>query len=138
VAQALAWALPRLADGPVLVYSTADAAGVRDVQGRLGAAQAGEMVEAAMAGIARGLVEGGVRQLLVAGGETSGACVQALGIEQLQIGPQIDPGVPWCHATSSAAPDGLHIALKSGNFGSDDFFTKAYALLAPGSAPRDP
>ncbi|MES2945023.1 MAG: nucleotide-binding domain containing protein, partial [Pseudomonadota bacterium] len=52
------------------------------------------------------------------------ACVQALGITQMQIGPQIDPGVPWCHAA------GLHLTLKSGNFGTDDFFTKAFAMLA--------
>jgi uncharacterized protein YgbK (DUF1537 family) len=77
------------------------------------------------------LVERGVRQLVVAGGETSGACVQALNISQMKIGPQIDPGVPWCHAHSDAAPEGgLHITLKSGNFGSDDFFSKAFAELA--------
>jgi 3-dehydrotetronate 4-kinase len=69
-----------------------------------------------------------VRQLVVAGGETSGACVQALGISQMKIGPQIDPGVPWCHATM-ARGEHLHIALKSGNFGTSDFFTKAFAAL---------
>jgi 3-dehydrotetronate 4-kinase len=63
----------------------------------------------------------------VAGGETSGACVQALGITQLRIGPQIDPGVPWCHA--ELATRGLHLALKSGNFGALDFFTRAFAVL---------
>jgi uncharacterized protein YgbK (DUF1537 family) len=68
-----------------------------------------------------------VRQLLVAGGETSGACVQALGVTQMQIGPQIDPGVPWCYATGSGS--GLHIALKSGNFGTPDFFSKAFGML---------
>jgi uncharacterized protein YgbK (DUF1537 family) len=78
--------------------------------------------------VARALAQAGVQQLVVAGGETSGACVQALGIGQLQIGPQIDPGVPWCHAHSGAGP--LHIALKSGNFGTDDFFTKAFTVLA--------
>jgi 3-dehydrotetronate 4-kinase len=128
--EALAWAAPRLADGPVLIYSTADPAAVKAVQGELGVGAAGEMVERTVAAIARGLVERGVRQLLVAGGETSGACVQALNIGQLQIGTQIDPGVPWCHAHSSAAPEGsLHIALKSGNFGSEDFFVKAFGLL---------
>ena len=82
------------------------------------------------AAIARGLVECGVRQLVVAGGETSGACVQALGIAQMQIGPQIDPGVPWCHArTDVAEGTSVHIALKSGNFGGDDFFTKAFTVL---------
>ncbi|MDM0018867.1 3-oxo-tetronate kinase [Variovorax saccharolyticus] len=130
VGQALAWAEPLLGDGPVLVYSTADPSTVKSVQGRLGVEEAGAMVERAIAAIARGLVERGVRQLVVAGGETSGACVQALGIAQLQIGGQIDPGVPWCHAASAAAGgSGLHIALKSGNFGSDDFFTKAFGQL---------
>ncbi|HEY4067733.1 MAG TPA: 3-oxo-tetronate kinase [Burkholderiaceae bacterium] len=126
---ALAWAAPRLAAGPVLVYSTAATDQVKAVQGRLGVAQAGEMVEAAFGRIARGLVERGVGQLLVAGGETSGAVVQALGITQLAIGPQIDPGVPWCHAARGAGA-GVHLALKSGNFGSDDFFGKAFAQLS--------
>jgi 3-dehydrotetronate 4-kinase len=65
---------------------------------------------------------------VVAGGETSGACVQALEVTQLRIGPQIDPGVPWCHAV---LPDGrgLHLALKSGNFGGVDFFQRAFTLL---------
>jgi len=130
VGQALAWAEPLLRDGPVLVYSTAEPSAVKSVQERLGVEEAGAMVERAIAAIARGLVERGVRQLVVAGGETSGACVQALGIVQLQIGGQIDPGVPWCHAASAAAGGpGLHIALKSGNFGSDDFFTKAFGEL---------
>jgi len=129
-AEALAWAAPLIDKGPVLVYSTADAGAVKSVQGKLGVEEAGAMVERTIAAIARGLVERGVRQLVVAGGETSGACVQALGISQMQIGPQIDPGVPWCHARCDAAPEaGLHIALKSGNFGSDDFFTKAFAVL---------
>jgi uncharacterized protein YgbK (DUF1537 family) len=130
VAEALAWAVPLIDKQPVLVYSTAEAGAVKSVQGRLGVEEAGAMVERIVAAIARGLVDRGVRQLVVAGGETSGACVQALGIAQMQIGPQIDPGVPWCHARAEAAPDaGLHIALKSGNFGSDDFFTKAFTVL---------
>lgn len=129
-AEALAWAQAKLQDGPVLVYSTAEPAAVRSIQGRLGVAQAGAMVEEAIAGIARGLVEQlGVRQLVVAGGETSGACVQALEIAQMRIGGQIDPGVPWCFAHSPAAPEGLHITLKSGNFGTPDFFSKAFARL---------
>ena len=128
VAQALAWAAPLLAQGPVLVYSTAEPSAVKAVQAQLGVDEAGAMVERALAAIARGLVALGVRQLVVAGGETSGACVQALDITQLQIGAQIDPGVPWCHALSSELP--LHVALKSGNFGSADFFTKAFKALA--------
>ena len=127
VQQVLAWALPLLKDGPVLVYSTAEPEAVKQVQAQLGVAEAGALVEHALAAVSRGLVDLGVQQLVVAGGETSGACVQALGIAQLQIGPQIDPGVPWCHSSSAAG--GLHIALKSGNFGSDDFFTKAFGAL---------
>ncbi len=129
-AVALAWAAPLIPQGPVLVYSTADSNAVKSVQGRLGVEEAGALVERTIAAIARGLVERGVRQLVVAGGETSGACVQALNITQLQIGPQIDPGVPWCHALSDAADgQGVHLTLKSGNFGSDDFFSKAFTML---------
>lgn len=129
-AETLAWATPLVGNQPVLVYSTAEAGAVKSVQGRLGVEEAGAMVERTIAAIARGLVERGVRQLVVAGGETSGACVQALGIAQMQIGSQIDPGVPWCHArTDVAEGTSVHIALKSGNFGGDDFFTKAFTVL---------
>jgi uncharacterized protein YgbK (DUF1537 family) len=134
-AEALAWAAPLLSGGSVLVYSTAEPHIIKSVQGLLGVAAAGTLVEQCMASIARGLVQMGVRQLVVAGGETSGACVQALGITQMQIGPQIDPGVPWCHAVSDMAVDvngqghGLHLTLKSGNFGTDDFFSKAFTAL---------
>jgi 3-dehydrotetronate 4-kinase len=127
-AEDLEWAASELGRGPVLVYSSADPAAVRAVQQHLGADAAGAMVERALASIARGLVERGVRRLVVAGGETSGAVVQALGIEKLRIGPQIDPGVPWCAArTPVAGGANLHLALKSGNFGTRDFFTKAFA-----------
>ncbi|NMM80439.1 hypothetical protein B2J86_05765 [Acidovorax sp. SRB_14] len=129
VGDVLAWAEPLLKDGPVLVYSTAEAGAVKAVQAKLGVEQGGALIEHAMAAIARGLVERGVRQLVVAGGETSGACVQELGVMQMQIGTQIDPGVPWCHAYCDGAPDGMHIALKSGNFGGEEFFTKAFALV---------
>ncbi|MFM7734450.1 MAG: SDR family NAD(P)-dependent oxidoreductase [Alphaproteobacteria bacterium] len=128
VAKVMAWAQPLLSQGPVLVYSTAEPEAVKAIQTRLGAATAGVLVEHALAAVARALVQAGVQQLVVAGGETSGACVQALGITQLQIGPQIDPGVPWCHARGDAGP--LHLTLKSGNFGTEDFFTKAWAGLA--------
>ena len=128
-AEALAWAQPRLANGPVLVYATAQPDAVRAVQQQLGAEHAGALVEQALSRIAVGLVEAGVGQLIVAGGETSGACVQALGISQLRIGPQIDPGVPWCHAATPVRAAGLHLALKSGNFGGSDFFSRAFELL---------
>ena len=125
VAEALAWAKPRLADGAVLVYATAEPAAVQAVQARLGKERAGALVEETLSRIAVGLVRGGVGQLVVAGGETSGACVEALGITRLRIGPQIDPGVPWCHVETL----GLHIALKSGNFGGVGFFTDAFGHL---------
>jgi uncharacterized protein YgbK (DUF1537 family) len=129
-AEALQWATPLLADSTVLVYSTAEPADVTDIQQRLGVRQAGDMIEGVLATIARGLVERGVRQLVIAGGETAGACVQALGIAQLQIGAQIDPGVPWCHAvTDVGGSAAIHLALKSGNFGSDDFFTRSFVQL---------
>lgn len=126
--QALSFAAAHLADGPVLVCSAEAPDAVKDVQGRLGVTEAGELVERTLARVARGLVELGVRQLVVAGGETSGAVVRALGLTSLRIGPQIDPGVPWCAAT---LPDGepLHITLKSGNFGGPDFFTASFARL---------
>ena len=128
IQEALAWAKGHLASGPVLVYSTATPESVQAVQSHMGVEAAGHQVEQALAAIARGLVQLGVRQLVLAGGETSGACVQALAIEQLQIGPQIDPGVPWCHAHTPMG--GVHITLKSGNFGTDDFFTKAFSFLS--------
>ena len=129
-AEALQWATPLLADSTVLVYSTAEPADVTDIQQRLGVRQAGDMIEGVLATITRRLVERGVRQLVIAGGETAGACVQALGVAQLQIGSQIDPGVPWCHAlTDVGGSAAIHLALKSGNFGSDDFFTRSFALL---------
>ena len=128
--QALAWAGQHLADGPVLVYATAESAAVQAIQAQLGVARAGEMVEQALSKIAVGLAERGVRQLVVAGGETSGAVVQALGVRQMVIGPQIDPGVPWTAVQSPAARgEVMHVALKSGNFGTADFFTKAFDRL---------
>ncbi|MGH8714828.1 MAG: 3-oxo-tetronate kinase [Casimicrobiaceae bacterium] len=130
-AQALAWATPLMSLGPVLIYSTAGSAVVKAVQRKLGVRQAGTMLEGALAAVSRGLVDLGVRQMVVAGGETAGACVQALNINQMKIGSQIDPGVPWCYAQTHAVPSvGLHLALKSGNFGADDFFIKAFSTLS--------
>jgi len=125
-ADALAWAAPRLPDGPVLIYSTARPDAVQAAQASLGAARAGALVEDTIARIAAGLARLGVRQLIVAGGETSGAVVHALGLTQLAIGEQIDPGVPWCAGQAQAVGARLSIALKSGNFGGVDFFTRAF------------
>jgi uncharacterized protein YgbK (DUF1537 family) len=124
--EALAWAQPKLASGPVLIYATNSPDEVKAVQRELGAERAGALVEQALAEIAKGLVKAGARKLVVAGGETAGAVVGALGIRSLRIGPQIDPGVPW---TESLDAQPIALALKSGNFGSADFFSKALAQL---------
>ena len=153
-AEALAWAAPLLQGGPVLIYSTAESSAIKAVQRQLGVKEAGGLVERTLAAIAKGLVALGVRQLIVAGGETSGACVQALGINQMQIGPQIAPGVPWTYCEPprptlrvlpaprggraslgaarrlAASSEGIHITLKSGNFGGTDFFLEAFKMLA--------
>lgn len=126
VEDALAWARTRLAREPVLIYATSTPQEVKAVQRELGVERAGTLVEDALARIAKGLVAAGVRKLVVAGGETSGAVVGALGIRSLRIGPQIDPGVPW---TESLDAEPIALALKSGNFGSTDFFSKALAQL---------
>jgi 3-dehydrotetronate 4-kinase len=126
VARALDWAGPLLGDKPLLVSASAPPERVRAAQERLGRERAGSLVEAALAEIAAGLVARGARRLVVAGGETAGAIVQALGVTGLRIGPQIDPGVPW---TASLGEPTLALALKSGNFGREDFFTRAFSCL---------
>jgi len=126
-AEALAFMRERLADGPVLVYASAPPETVKAVQAKLGRAEAGEIVERAMARIAKALVDqDGVRRLAVAGGETSGAVVSALGVTGLRIGAQIDPGVP---GTVTLDDPAIALALKSGNFGGPDFFEKALAQM---------
>ena len=132
VEAAIAWALDRPAGDPVLVYATAEPDEVRAAQETLGVNEAGALVEDALSRIARGLVAAGFGQLVVAGGETAGAVVQALDVAGLVIGPEIDPGVPWTAtletgALGRAVP--LALALKSGNFGTDDFFLKAWTVL---------
>jgi len=123
--QALAWALAQL-DAP-LVYATTDAATLAATQAKLGVAEAGAMVERALADVACGLVAAGTQRLVVAGGETSGAVVQALGVHTLRIGAAICPGVPWTQALRDSGQAPLQLALKSGNFGGPAFFTEALA-----------
>jgi 3-dehydrotetronate 4-kinase len=124
--EALDWADTRVRSEPVLIYATSTPDEVKAVQRELGVERAGTLVERALAEIAKGLVNAGARKLVVAGGETAGAVVGALGIRALRIGPQIDPGVPW---TESLDAEPIALALKSGNFGSVDFFAKALAQL---------
>jgi len=110
----------------VLFYSSADPATIAKVQSRLGQEQAATLVEQTFAELAKGLLAQQVRRLIVAGGETSGAVVAALGVQALAIGPQIDPGVPW---TRVLGEQPLLLALKSGNFGRPDFFSRALEML---------
>jgi uncharacterized protein YgbK (DUF1537 family) len=127
VASALEFA--RSHDETVLIYATSSPDDVKAVQQVLGVEKAGHLVEDALASIARKLRDAGVRKFVVAGGETSGAVVQALGIRSLRIGPQIDPGVPATQSIGKPDDMPLALALKSGNFGSIDFFAKALKVL---------
>jgi len=126
IGEAMSWARGHEPQDALLVYATSTPDEVRAVQAQSGAAQAGERIEHTLAEIAAGLAQNGTRKFVVAGGETSGAVVKRLGIQALRIGPTIDPGVPW---TCSIAPQPLALALKSGNFGSVDFFEKAIRCL---------
>jgi uncharacterized protein YgbK (DUF1537 family) len=126
VDRAIEWARGRLANGPALIHASAPPDSVKAVQEKLGRNEAGDLVERAMARIAEALVDGGVRRLVVAGGETSGAVVGALGVKGLLIGAQIDPGVP---GTVTMGEQPMALALKSGNFGAPDFFEKALGVM---------
>ena len=123
---ALDWLAAQQTNGPVLIYSTSSPDDVQAVQGKLGRMNAGEIVEKTLADIARALPALGFTRIIVAGGETSGAVVNALDVQALTIGPEIDPGVPW---TRSLGGVDLALALKSGNFGAPDFFLKAWTML---------
>lgn len=125
--QVLAWIAAQEAGKPFLVYSSDDPKGVAAVQEKLGREAAGAVVEHLLADVARGLGALGITRLIVAGGETSGAVVGALGVTAIEIGPEIDPGVPW---TLSRGDPAFALALKSGNFGAPDFFLKAWSLLS--------
>ncbi len=111
-------------EGLPLAYSSADPDEVRSAQDRHGGAAVAAAFEALFAEVARRLVAGGVTRLITAGGETSGAVVEGLALSQLEIGPEIAPGVP-----AIRAGENLTLALKSGNFGAIDFFTRAAAVL---------
>jgi uncharacterized protein YgbK (DUF1537 family) len=126
--QALAWARARIDRGPVLIASSSTPDQVAAVQARHGRDAAGHAIEQAMADLAEGLVQSGVRRLVVAGGETSGAVVDRLGIPGFLVGAGIAPGVPVLRAVGAAAGE-MSLALKSGNFGAADFFADALKLM---------
>ena len=128
VAQAaLAWAKPLLNAGPVLLHSTADAQSVQAVQALLGVKDASNLVEHCMAAIAGALLTLNVRQLLLAGSSTGRSCLRGLGLSQFLVGPQVDPGIAWCFSRINGdAMNGLHVLVKPGAVGSDDFFLRAF------------
>ncbi len=123
---ALAWAKDKIGNGPILLSASDQPEMVKALQAKYGVEKSSQAIEKTMAKLAKGLVAAGVGRLVVAGGETSGAVVGALDVTALRIGPEIDPGVPW---TASVGAKPLLLALKSGNFGAPDFFTKAFQRL---------
>lgn len=126
-AAARAWLTEQPVDAPKILYATAEPEDVRKAQEKLGVQRAGEIVEEALAELALDARAMGIRRFVVAGGETSGAVTQALGVSQLTIGTEIAPGVPWTYARSDG--NDIALALKSGNFGAEDFFAHALKLL---------
>ncbi|MEM7041246.1 MAG: 3-oxo-tetronate kinase [Pseudomonadota bacterium] len=122
----LAWAAGHDGEEPILIYGSADPDEVVATQARYGRECAGNLVENALGRIAKMLVDQGIRRLIVAGGETSGAVVSALGVRALHIGAEIAPGVPW---TETHGEPALALALKSGNFGRETFFEDALNML---------
>lgn len=126
--RALAWASERISQGPLLVASSSTPDEVAALQSRYGRDAAGYAIEQAMADIAEGLVEAGVRRLVVAGGETSGAVVDRLKIPGFLVGAEIAAGVPVLRAVGADSGEML-LALKSGNFGGPEFFSDALKLM---------
>ncbi|HKM63537.1 MAG TPA: 3-oxo-tetronate kinase [Acidisphaera sp.] len=127
VRQATSWLEGRLGETPVVIAASAPPDRVTALQTKLGRNEAGELIERVLADVAEHLVAHGVRRLVVAGGETSGAVVARIGATRLRIGEEIDPGVPWTLADTPHGP--IHLALKSGNFGRPSFFTHAFEVL---------
>lgn len=126
IGQVMEWFEAHRHQGPLLIYATDQPEAVRQCQETLGIGQAGSLVEGIFADIARVAASLGVTRFIVAGGETSGAVVKALGIKAIKIGPPIAPGVP---VTQALGERPLLLALKSGNFGDRDFFAKALAMM---------
>jgi 3-dehydrotetronate 4-kinase len=126
------WVIAQAADRPPIVCSSADPETLAHVQRHLGREASGALVEQCLAEVAQMLQAAGFTRFVIAGGETAGAVVAALGVRMLEIGPEIDPGVPW---TRSMGGIDLALALKSGNFGAPDFFLKAWSLLQTAGEP---
>jgi len=128
VRRALGWAAQRITEGPILIASSSTPDQVAALQSRHGRDAAGHAIEQAMADIAEGLVQSGVRRLVIAGGETSGAVVDRLGIPGFLVGAEIAAGVPVLRAVGAKEGE-MVLALKSGNFGGPRFFSDALDLM---------
>ncbi len=113
-------------DTAPLIFSSADPDTVKQLQATHGAMQTAGAIEAFFGELAKALVSNGIKRLVVAGGETAGAVISALQLSAFHIGPEIDPGVP---ALSTVGADPIAVALKSGNFGGENFFSEAAAAL---------
>jgi len=120
------WVAAQDAGSMPIVYSSAGPDELAKIQSRFGRETSGELIEQTLGGVAKLLLQRGFAQFIVAGGETSGAVINALGVKSLSIGPEIDPGVPW---TRSLSGRDVTLALKSGNFGGPDFFRRAWSML---------
>lgn len=129
LAEARAWLSVQDPAADKILFATAEPKSVLAAQEMLGVARAGALVEDALAQLARDAVDQGIGQIVVAGGETSGAVARGLQVDRLRIGPEIAPGVPWCFAGN-----GVALALKSGNFGSETFFADAFEMLELGGS----
>ena len=121
---ALAAALAALPSGPVAVATTADPVAVAAVQARAGVKRTAAAIERALGRVAEGLAAAGVTRFVIAGGETSGAVLDALSVRALEVGPFEAPGLSRAVSTG-AAPISLH--LKSGKLGPVDMFSRALA-----------
>jgi uncharacterized protein YgbK (DUF1537 family) len=117
--EAVEWAVPRLAHGPVCVTTAGDAEAVAAAQARFGWDGAARAAEGLLGALAKALVEAGARRMLVAGGESSGAVIRSLGISRLSVAPYVSPGIGLCAAE---APVPLALCLKSGKLGPVDMF----------------
>lgn len=122
IRDALNWASTRLAQGPIMIASDSSPEAIKQNRAHFGTHEAGQIIESTLAQLAVGLRELGVDRLIVAGGESSGAVADALELSDLQVGPQIAPGVPWMVSTNAD----FAVAFKSGNFGGRDFFADAF------------
>ena len=133
IAEALAWALPRLAEGPVAIATSASPAAVRAAQDRYGRSGAASLAEAIIGGLAVALRDAGVRRFVVAGGETSGSVVEHLGIRELQVGAYGGPGIG---NAVTRGEDPMAFCLKSGKLGPVDMFLSAlHSMQFPEGKP---